>query len=102
MVPDFQSKASALVSTSRLLGRMPSVSELFSLFRTILATGASQLNSSLLTISVIAVLLPAAFHFAAGADIQDPQEGREILAVSHGVSLSMLRRPRIPRADRFA
>ena len=37
---------------------------------------------------MIAVLLPAAFHFAAGDDIVDPTEGREILAVSHGVSVS--------------
>jgi Ca2+:H+ antiporter len=49
-------------------------------------TGSTQLNSSLLTISVIAVLLPAAFHFAAGAEIPDPQEENDILAVSHAVS----------------
>ena len=53
-------------------------------------SGATQLNSSLLTVSVIAVLLPAAFHFAAGADIEDPQEARDILAVSHGVSHAVL------------
>lgn len=51
---------------------------------------ATQLNSSLLTVSVIAVLLPAAFHFAAGADIADPKEGREILAVSHGSAIILL------------
>lgn len=49
-------------------------------------TGVTQLNSSLLTISVIAVLLPAAFHTAAGAQIPDDLESKEILAVSHGVS----------------
>ena len=48
-------------------------------------TGVTQLNSSLLTISVVAVLLPAAFHFVAGENIDDPKESREILAVSHGV-----------------
>ena len=48
-------------------------------------TGVTQLNSSLLIISVIAVLIPAAFHFSAGAEIKDPQEARDILAVSHGV-----------------
>ena len=51
---------------------------------------STQLNSSLLTVSVIAVLLPAAFHFTAGGDIPDESEGRDILAVSHGVS-SILR-----------
>ena len=50
-------------------------------------TGVTQLNSSLLTISVIAVLLPAAFHTAAGAEIPDDRESKDILAVSHGVSL---------------
>jgi hypothetical protein len=49
---------------------------------------ATQLNSSLLTISVIAVLLPAAFHFTIGNQQQqlDPDEGSDILHVSHGVS----------------
>lgn len=55
--------------------------------------GATQLNSSLLTVSVIAVLLPAAFHFTAGAQIQDPQEGREILSVSHGVGAGLFPTP---------
>ena len=55
-------------------------------------TGASQLNSSLLTLSVIAVLLPAAFHSAVqpssdGADpLTNAQEGHDILAISHGAS----------------
>jgi Ca2+:H+ antiporter len=56
-------------------------------------TGATQLNSSLLTLSVIAVLLPAAFHSAVqpSSDGQpDPltnaQEGHDILAISHGAS----------------
>lgn len=45
--------------------------------------GASQLNSSLLTISVIAVLLPAAFHFSVPGD--SAQESSDILSLSHGV-----------------
>ncbi|KAI0075242.1 calcium/proton exchanger [Panus rudis PR-1116 ss-1] len=49
-----------------------------------------QLNSTLLTISVIAILLPAAFHFVAGADIVDSTEGPEILSVSHGVAIILL------------
>ncbi len=36
--------------------------------------------------SVIGVLLPAAFHFTAGDYIADPKEIKEILSVSHGVS----------------
>ncbi|KAJ8468869.1 hypothetical protein ONZ51_g9370 [Trametes cubensis] len=50
----------------------------------------TQLNSSLLIISVIAVLIPAAFHFSAGAEIKDPQEARDILAVSHGTAIILL------------
>ncbi|KAI0710014.1 Sodium/calcium exchanger protein-domain-containing protein [Earliella scabrosa] len=50
----------------------------------------TQLNSSLLTISVVAVLLPAAFHFVAGENIDDPKESREILAVSHGAAIILL------------
>ncbi len=53
--------------------------------------GSTQLNSSLLTVSVIAVLLPAAFHFVAGAQIVDSIEGPEILSLSHGVSVSRIR-----------
>lgn len=49
-----------------------------------------QLNSSLLTLSVIAVLLPAAFHNAVetsnGVDpLTNAQEGHDILSISHGV-----------------
>lgn len=57
---------------------------------------ATQLNSSLLTLSVIAVLLPAAFHSAVqpspgGADpLTDAQEGHDILAISHGVAIILL------------
>jgi Ca2+:H+ antiporter len=55
---------------------------------------AAQLNTTLLTISVIAVLLPAAFHFSvAGQPLTDAQEAHDILAVSHGVSELM---PSIP------
>ncbi|TBU42360.1 calcium/proton exchanger [Dichomitus squalens] len=49
-----------------------------------------QLNSSLLIISVIAVLLPAAFHTAAGAQIPDGPEAKDILAVSHGAAIILL------------
>jgi Ca2+:H+ antiporter len=51
---------------------------------------ASQLNASLLTISVIAVLLPAAFNIAANPVLSDAQEGHDILAVSHGVAIILL------------
>ncbi|KXN91725.1 Vacuolar calcium ion transporter [Leucoagaricus sp. SymC.cos] len=51
---------------------------------------ATQLNSSLLTISVIAVLLPAAFHFSAGANLDDSVERRDILAVSRGTAIILL------------
>ncbi|TFK40301.1 Sodium/calcium exchanger protein-domain-containing protein [Crucibulum laeve] len=51
---------------------------------------STQLNSSLLTISVIAVLLPAAFHFSADAQLDDQTEGRDILLVSHGVAIILL------------
>ncbi|KAF8989978.1 hypothetical protein BDQ17DRAFT_1547375 [Cyathus striatus] len=51
---------------------------------------ASQLNSSLLTISVIAVLLPAAFHFSTATQLSDDQERTAILSVSHGVAIILL------------
>ena len=59
-----------------------------------LVPGAVQLNSSLLTLSVIAVLLPAAFHNAVqptgGLDpLTDQQEGHDILSISHGVRRSL-------------
>ncbi|KAJ7637708.1 Sodium/calcium exchanger protein-domain-containing protein [Mycena polygramma] len=50
---------------------------------------ATQLNSSLLTISVIAVLLPAAFRFSI-TTTSDPDSGNDILKVSHGVALILL------------
>jgi len=54
------------------------------------STGVMQLNSSLLSLSVIAVLLPAAFHFVVRPTdrpdtITAAQESHEILSVSHGV-----------------
>ncbi|CAE6437998.1 unnamed protein product [Rhizoctonia solani] len=51
--------------------------------------GAAQLNSSLLAISVIAVLLPAAFHFSTNQQA-DPDEGLDILRMSHGVAVVLL------------
>ncbi|KAJ7475792.1 Sodium/calcium exchanger protein-domain-containing protein [Mycena latifolia] len=50
---------------------------------------ATQLNSSLLTISVIAVLLPTAFRFSVTAT-SDPDSGQDILKASHGVALILL------------
>ncbi|KAK7454642.1 hypothetical protein VKT23_011395 [Stygiomarasmius scandens] len=50
---------------------------------------ATQLNSSLLTISVIAVLLPAAFHLNVNPD-SDSDEQQDILKMSHGVALILL------------
>ncbi|KAF5371814.1 hypothetical protein D9615_009558 [Tricholomella constricta] len=49
---------------------------------------ATQLNSSLLAISVIAVLLPAAFH--ASFEGTDAKEGADILALSRGVAIILL------------
>jgi Ca2+:H+ antiporter len=54
--------------------------------------GATQLNSSLLTISVIAVLLPAAFQFAT-TTLSVAQENRDILSVSHGVCVVIMNNP---------
>ena len=59
---------------------------------TALITGASQLNSSLLIPSVIAVLLPTAFYSVIqpsfdGIDpLTNAQQGHDILAISHGAS----------------
>lgn len=57
---------------------------------------ATQIHSSLLSISVGAVLLPAAFHFALSYGSQDKGEAQttlkdqkeDILRMSHGVSSS--------------
>lgn len=51
---------------------------------------STQLNSSLLTISVIAVLLPAAFHLSItnSSGLPNAVEASDILKVSHGVSAS--------------
>ncbi|KIL64475.1 hypothetical protein M378DRAFT_163255 [Amanita muscaria Koide BX008] len=48
----------------------------------------TQLNSSLLTLSVIAVLLPAAFHLFVTTN--DSTESNEILKVSRGVAIVLL------------
>jgi len=50
---------------------------------------ASQLNASLLTIAVIALLLPAAFHFNVTVQ-SDSDSPEDILKVSHGVALILL------------
>lgn len=62
---------------------------------------ASQLNASLLTISVIAVLIPGAYHLAVAdtsntqnpegpTNSSDPGEATQILRVSHGVAIILL------------
>ncbi|TDL25504.1 calcium/proton exchanger [Rickenella mellea] len=52
---------------------------------------ATQINSSLLTISVIAVLLPAAFHNAVqGSSLSNGEEKNDILMMSHGVAVILL------------
>ncbi|KAK0223167.1 calcium/proton exchanger [Armillaria fumosa] len=50
---------------------------------------ATQLNSSLLAISVIAVLLPAAFHFSVVDNTQN-DETSDILNVSHGTKFCIV------------
>lgn len=84
-----RSKALALV-------RVPSAPVVSIYFEQILLTfitGAVQLNSSLLTLSVIAVLLPAAFHSSLQPKdgsvnpLTNRQEGQDILSISHGVSI---------------
>ncbi|KAF9069233.1 calcium/proton exchanger [Rhodocollybia butyracea] len=50
---------------------------------------ATQLNSSLLTLSVIAVLLPAAFQMNV-TTTTDPDSAQDILKISHGVALILL------------
>lgn len=61
------------------------------------AATASQLNSSLLLFSVIAVLIPSAFHFSIrttadgeGTSITTDEEKSDILALSHGVAIILL------------
>ncbi|KAI0368664.1 hypothetical protein BV20DRAFT_969053 [Pilatotrama ljubarskyi] len=60
---------------------------------------ATQIHSSLLSISVGAVLLPAAFHFALSYNTEDSAEGagttlqeqkKDILRMSHGVAIVLL------------
>ncbi|KAI0925980.1 hypothetical protein AcW1_008265 [Taiwanofungus camphoratus] len=51
---------------------------------------ATQLNSSLLTVSVIAVLLPAAFHLSAGAETPDQKEAEDYLSFSRGAAIILL------------
>lgn len=53
---------------------------------------AVQLNSSLLTISVIAVLLPGAFHMAlqGTTNYDETSTDNEILAASHGIAIILL------------
>ena len=48
-------------------------------------TGTTQLNCSLLIVSVIAILLPAAFHQVVGGDIPVDEEAVAVLSFSRGV-----------------
>ena len=51
-------------------------------------TATTQIHSSLLSISVGAVLLPAAYHFSlsGGEGLASNEQKRDILQMSHGVS----------------
>ncbi|THV07398.1 hypothetical protein K435DRAFT_332413 [Dendrothele bispora CBS 962.96] len=53
---------------------------------------ANQIHSSLLSISVSAVLLPAAYHFAlsGNSDVVTPHQRDHILDMSHGVSIILI------------
>ena len=58
-------------------------------------TGAAQVDSCLLTLSVIAVLLPAAFHNAlqptGGTNpAKNPSEVHDLLSISYGVCIFLL------------
>jgi Ca2+:H+ antiporter len=57
-------------------------------------TTAAQLNSSLLLISVIALLIPSAFHFSINTTAEglltDAVEGQDLLAMSHAVAILLL------------
>lgn len=72
------SKDSVQVNIRSIRTRIASLHTIYSV--------ATQLNSSLLTLSVIAVLLPAAFHMNVTGST-DSDEGQDILKVSHGVRL---------------
>ncbi|EPT00708.1 hypothetical protein FOMPIDRAFT_150496 [Fomitopsis schrenkii] len=50
----------------------------------------TQLNCSLLIVSVIAILLPAAFHQVVGGDIPISEEGPAVLSFSRGVAVILL------------
>ncbi|KAF5367368.1 hypothetical protein D9758_003737 [Tetrapyrgos nigripes] len=53
---------------------------------------ASQIHSSLLSISVTALLLPAAYHFAVSgdSDVMTPRQRDGIMDMSHGVSIILM------------
>ena len=50
---------------------------------------AAQLNSSLLIMSVIAILIPAGFH-AAFSNLSDKVEGPDVLKMSRGIAVILL------------
>ncbi|KAF9258251.1 calcium/proton exchanger [Marasmius fiardii PR-910] len=56
------------------------------------ASSVSQMNSSLLAISVVAVLLPTAYHLSisTGSTTRPPSDGDAILRLSYGAALILL------------
>lgn len=68
----------ALLCTSLILRQKP-------LLRSLGLTGTTQLNCSLLIVSVIAILLPAAFHQVVGGNIPIDEESPAVLGFSRGV-----------------
>ena len=69
---------SALLCTPLILRRIP-------LLRSLGLTGTTQLNCSLLIVSVIAILLPAAFHQVVGGNVPIGEEAPAVLSFSRGV-----------------
>ena len=51
---------------------------------------AAQLNSSLLTLSVIALIIPSAFHTFLGSTFSNEVEGAMLLSLSRGSSIVMI------------
>jgi Ca2+:H+ antiporter len=54
----------------------------------LITSAATQIHSSLLSISVGALLLPAAYHFALSSNDEETaqQQKKNLLSMSHGVS----------------
>ncbi|EGN95128.1 hypothetical protein SERLA73DRAFT_187449, partial [Serpula lacrymans var. lacrymans S7.3] len=56
----------------------------------VISASAAQVNSYLLALAVIAILLPAAFHFTLNSGISDEAQTSAILKMSHGVAVILL------------